>query len=333
MARLIRNQPFCWQEKKILRVFRKNFKGAELAKYRNLYGAITEMDSDFNGKEIKYYTKTISTYSGLSPEWVPKGLKVLEEIGIIEMYEERDEGRFVGRFLVFTPEKIKEEIPPKAFHGKPGNGKTVKGKTFEGESGTLEDSSLLEDNSLLENNLLKEEKEKISFENVSTPEVKKKRKKRKLSQQQILQNENKQIFINKITDLYPKDKTDSEGFRRLESFYDKKILTKIINEQTFIQNLQCCIELKSDYMFILKNYVGTTSNQSKNYYQDNWVEKLEYNKKTAKASSPERINPQHAHSGNVAQEMKEKRIEARANWVKGIKTPGYHFPDTPFGSG
>jgi len=116
--RLTRSQPFCWQEKKILRLLRKEYSGAELSKLRCLYGTITEMDSDFNGREIKFYTKSINTYSGLSKEWIPKGLKILEELNIIKIFEMRINGKFQGKHIVFTPEKL-EELPRMPNAGKP----------------------------------------------------------------------------------------------------------------------------------------------------------------------------------------------------------------------
>lgn len=144
--RSTRNQPFCWQEKKITRLLRKNFKGTARVKILVLYATITEIDSDFNNKDIKYYTKTISTYSGLDRDYIPKALKILEDLNIIEISENRESGKFGGKLLKFTPEKI-EEMPPKTVAGK-----TVNGKTGTGERHTLEDSILLEDSIYKEDN-------------------------------------------------------------------------------------------------------------------------------------------------------------------------------------
>lgn len=144
MARSTRNQPFCWQEKKILRLFRKHFTKTELIKFRVLYGTITEIDSDFNGEDIKFYTKTIHTYSGLSKDWIPKGLKKLEEMSILKVIEDRVNGKFKGKRVVFTPELV-QEIPIK-----PANVKTINGESFNGDSDTSEDITLLEDISLKE---------------------------------------------------------------------------------------------------------------------------------------------------------------------------------------
>lgn len=144
IVRSTRNQPFCWQEKIILRAIRKKYNKSENAKLRNLYLTITELDSDFNGKDIKYYTKTISKYSGLSVDWIPQGLKVFQDMGIIQMTEERLKGKYKGKLLTFTPENLKE-TPQKTVTGKTGTGKSVNGK-----NDTSEDILLLEDIPLLE---------------------------------------------------------------------------------------------------------------------------------------------------------------------------------------
>lgn len=100
-----------------------------------LYATITEMDSDFNSRDIKKYTKSISTYSGLSKEFIPQGLKKLKELGILEIVSDKENGKFKGKRLIFTPEKIQDiEIE--------NTSKTVDGKTFDGKSvgGNLEPS-------------------------------------------------------------------------------------------------------------------------------------------------------------------------------------------------
>lgn len=93
------------------------------------------MDSDFNSRDIKKYTKSISTYSGLSKEFIPQGLKKLKELGIIEIIADKENGKFKGKRIVFTPEKI-QEIETK------NTQKTVDGKTVNGElvGGKLESS-------------------------------------------------------------------------------------------------------------------------------------------------------------------------------------------------
>ncbi|MCK4754953.1 MAG: hypothetical protein KAS58_06950 [Calditrichia bacterium] len=150
-TRSTRNQPFCWQEKKVLRLLKEKFKGSELAKLRNLYLTITQMDSDFNGKHINWYTKSLSTYSGLSVKWIPTGLKVFENLNIVKIIRNRDKyGRFQIGELIFTPDSVaksKTTDVPKPASGKPASGRTPSGKLPSSEDSTSkEDSNILEDN-------------------------------------------------------------------------------------------------------------------------------------------------------------------------------------------
>ncbi len=92
-----KNQSFCWQEKKILRLLRCLHDGKEHDKLRNLYLTLTEIYSDFNGRDIKYYTQTIIKYSSLSKDWIPKGLKTFENLKVIQLVEERNKGKFKGK--------------------------------------------------------------------------------------------------------------------------------------------------------------------------------------------------------------------------------------------
>ena len=151
--RSTKEQSFCWQEKKVLRLFRCLYVGKELDRIRNLYLTLTEIYSDFNGQDIKYYTETIAKYSGLSKGWIPKGLKILEELKVIELVEERSKGKFKGKKLIFTPENIEEmekftgeeeinneetiaeeTITGETITGETITGETVTGKTITGET-------------------------------------------------------------------------------------------------------------------------------------------------------------------------------------------------------
>lgn len=131
--RSTKEQSFCWQEKKVLRLFRCLYVGKELDRIRNLYLTLTEIYSDFNGQDIKYYTETIAKYSGLSKGWIPKGLKILEELKVIELVEERSKGKFKGKKLIFTPENI-EEMEKFTREEEIDNEETVTGKTITGET-------------------------------------------------------------------------------------------------------------------------------------------------------------------------------------------------------
>lgn len=150
LCRMTRNQPFCWQEKAVLRFLRKKYKGLELSRLRNLYLTLTEMSSDFMCGTFKFYTKTIETYSGLARDWIPKGLKIFQQLGIIEIHEIRqDRGRFGGKEIIFTPEKFMQKHKL-TVNGNPVNGKTVDGSTVNGNPAYKKKYSLLEEMSLLE---------------------------------------------------------------------------------------------------------------------------------------------------------------------------------------
>ena len=136
--RSTKEQSFCWQEKKVLRLFRCLYVGKELDRIRNLYLTLTEIYSDFNGQDIKYYTETIAKYSGLSKGWIPKGLKILEELKVIELVEERSKGKFKGKKLIFTPENVEEmekfTREEEIDNEETTTGETITGKTITGET-------------------------------------------------------------------------------------------------------------------------------------------------------------------------------------------------------
>ncbi|WP_462351484.1 hypothetical protein [Fusobacterium varium] len=131
--RSTKEQSFCWQEKKVLRLFRCLYVGKELDRIRNLYLTLTEIYSDFNGQDIKYYTETIAKYSGLSKGWIPKGLKILEELKVIELVEERSKGKFKWKKLIFTPENI-EEMEKFTREEEIDNEETIAEETITGET-------------------------------------------------------------------------------------------------------------------------------------------------------------------------------------------------------
>jgi len=153
-TRQIRNQPFCWQEKKINRLIRKiHFNDrAFKSKLLLLYATITEIDNDFNGKAIKYYTKTIVSYSGLSKEFIPNGLRELERLGIIKLTESRKgDGKYSGKTIFFTPELIDESASIEVeTYAKPVNGEAVNGRPVNGELATLEESNSIEEKKIKE---------------------------------------------------------------------------------------------------------------------------------------------------------------------------------------
>ncbi len=133
-----RNHPFAWQDKTVLRAIRKKYQGLELVKMKLLYCTLTEIESDFNENHIKYFTKTIHTYSGLPKDWIPKGLKRLEDMGIFTIEQEREHGKFKAKYLVWNEKYTQNTV----------TGKTVNGKTINGNPDTSDERSLLDEHSL-----------------------------------------------------------------------------------------------------------------------------------------------------------------------------------------
>lgn len=161
MSRSTRNQSFCWQEKNILRSIKNYYdfhtteKTArqEKAKMLFLYQTITWIDSDFNGKDINYYTKTIANYSGLSDRWIPKGLKKLESVfKVIKMIQTKNElNQYVKKEVVFTPDNL-VKFEKKAVNALAVRSLTVNGSTASGSTTTSEDSLFQEDSTNQEDN-------------------------------------------------------------------------------------------------------------------------------------------------------------------------------------
>lgn len=140
-TRIFRDSPFCWQEKEALRFLRKNFSGRQLVNLRCLYLALTEIESDFAGKEIKHYTKMLESYSGMSRQAVSENLSTLESIGFVKTEEKRDEhGRFNGRTVILQPVNnlfsdkniLKNEISFNKNNNGTGRQFAVTGKTARG---------------------------------------------------------------------------------------------------------------------------------------------------------------------------------------------------------
>lgn len=133
----IKDQPFAWQEKHILRLIKSSFKGSELSRYLLLYNTLTWLHSDFNGKPIKYFTKIINTYSGLSPRFIPEGIKVLSALDIVQLRGVKKGNCFVTKELLFTPENVSQDAV----------------SLMELEGNNCIDSTIVENSPLIEHNL------------------------------------------------------------------------------------------------------------------------------------------------------------------------------------
>ena len=91
-TRIFRENPFGWYDKVAMRYLRKKY-GEDKKTFliiRAVYLALTEIDSDFNGSSIPFFTETVGTYAGVSREVAGKYLNILEEEGLIQRTRKRD---------------------------------------------------------------------------------------------------------------------------------------------------------------------------------------------------------------------------------------------------
>jgi hypothetical protein len=92
-SRQIKDAPWCWQQKHVLRMITDAFSESEqAASARSLYVALTELASD-NGSETFTVTKALIAHkAGLSVSTVQRVLKGFEQLGVVHI-----EGQFAER--------------------------------------------------------------------------------------------------------------------------------------------------------------------------------------------------------------------------------------------
>ena len=103
MEKRNRNIAHCWQDKRILRFFRKYFSKKHNKNLRTVYIAATEMESDFTERkgQIRSPLKTLSTYCGLSKELTSTYLSALRKADILDIQQEKTKGsKFAGWTVV-----------------------------------------------------------------------------------------------------------------------------------------------------------------------------------------------------------------------------------------
>ena len=98
-TRQFRKQPFCWQEKNVLRLLKRKYSKRKILSRRSVYLALTEIESDFGKSFIKNYTKTIATYAGIDRHLASQILKEFEKLGIVKMTILRKSGKFCGKVV------------------------------------------------------------------------------------------------------------------------------------------------------------------------------------------------------------------------------------------
>lgn len=88
-VREFRQSPFCWQDKPILRHINNNVQRKQLSSVRNVYLTLTEIASDYSSEDIKVFIFDVSNRSWLSEDTVSKCLHILQELWIIDYWEQK----------------------------------------------------------------------------------------------------------------------------------------------------------------------------------------------------------------------------------------------------
>jgi len=128
-----------WCDKQVLRFFRKGFDKRAYRKYRDVYLALCEIDSDFNEGKIYNLTKTCGTYTGMDQGNISKILQEFRKNGLIDYGRRKnDQGQIIGSFLVMYKwedtiyhENLIRLDPIKA---RPHNNKNPKGEPYKNSS-------------------------------------------------------------------------------------------------------------------------------------------------------------------------------------------------------
>ena len=85
-VRIFRKNPIAWWDKNVMRHLRHKY-GQDKKTFlliRSVYLALCEIESDFNDKPVKFFTKTVGTYAGLSREAAGKYINLLVKEGLIK---------------------------------------------------------------------------------------------------------------------------------------------------------------------------------------------------------------------------------------------------------
>ena len=109
-----RNVAHLWADKRVTRFFRKNFSKKDFKNLRAIYLALCEMESDFGeGREIISFTKTLSTYSGISRDTLRPYLIALKKAELIDYPQAQSNGGKFGGVSLFLYAWNEEEAERK----------------------------------------------------------------------------------------------------------------------------------------------------------------------------------------------------------------------------
>ena len=89
-----RNVGHAWYDKQVIRWFRKTFTKIQYKNLRNIYIALTEIDSDFGSTSINGLAKTIKNYAGISHSISTRYIHFLKEAGFVKIEQQRVGAKF-----------------------------------------------------------------------------------------------------------------------------------------------------------------------------------------------------------------------------------------------
>jgi hypothetical protein len=91
-VRIFRKNPIAWWDKNAMRQLRKKF-GKDKKTFvilRSVYLALCEIESDFAGAAINFFTQTVGTYAGTSRQVAGKYINLLEQLDLIKKTRFKD---------------------------------------------------------------------------------------------------------------------------------------------------------------------------------------------------------------------------------------------------
>src|SRR5215207_9304961 len=130
-VRIFRQNPIAWWDKNAMRHLRRKF-GKDKKTFvilRSVYLALCEIESDFAGLAVNFFTQTVGTYAGTSRQVAGKYINLLEKMGLIKKTRFKDPktkkflaGTSIEILSVTGGDKANEIATEKPVEGYPTNG-------------------------------------------------------------------------------------------------------------------------------------------------------------------------------------------------------------------
>src|SRR5215211_4863277 len=130
-VRIFRQNPIAWWDKNAMRHLRRKF-GKDKKTFvllRSVYLALCEIESDFAGVAVNFFTQTVGTYAGTSRQVAGKYINLLEKLGLIQKTRFKDPktkkflaGTSIEILSVTGGDKALDLATEKPLEGYPTNG-------------------------------------------------------------------------------------------------------------------------------------------------------------------------------------------------------------------